>query len=131
MQTLFFWSCSLSVHFHEKDHPYFLFSKVSFFVKYGKFISFLLEPDQKLASQVHEIVGRINGRFGTLTAVPIHHLVCLHNCCNIFFIYCGAPQWADSAFFFVSVPYPCSPINSPILTQVIQYLAHGFAVLIN
>ncbi|XP_020890485.1 alpha,alpha-trehalose-phosphate synthase [UDP-forming] 1 [Arabidopsis lyrata subsp. lyrata] len=28
----------------------------------------------KLTSQVHEIVGRINGRFGTLTAVPIHHL---------------------------------------------------------
>ena len=31
--------------------------------------------DQKLTSQVHEIVGRINGRFGTLTTVPIHHLV--------------------------------------------------------
>ncbi|KAK9093505.1 hypothetical protein Syun_028416 [Stephania yunnanensis] len=30
--------------------------------------------DQKLTSQVHEIVGRINGRFGTLTTVPIHHL---------------------------------------------------------
>ncbi|PIN22580.1 Alpha,alpha-trehalose-phosphate synthase (UDP-forming) [Handroanthus impetiginosus] len=30
--------------------------------------------DQRLSSQVHEIVGRINGRFGTLTAVPIHHL---------------------------------------------------------
>ncbi|KAG2328805.1 hypothetical protein Bca52824_011533 [Brassica carinata] len=30
--------------------------------------------DQKLTSQVHEIVGRINGRFGTLTQVPIHHL---------------------------------------------------------
>ncbi|XP_073300678.1 alpha,alpha-trehalose-phosphate synthase [UDP-forming] 1-like [Primulina huaijiensis] len=29
---------------------------------------------QKLSAQVHEIVGRINGRFGTLTAVPIHHL---------------------------------------------------------
>ncbi|GFP87585.1 alpha alpha-trehalose-phosphate synthase [UDP-forming] 1 [Phtheirospermum japonicum] len=29
---------------------------------------------QKIASQVHEIVGRINGKFGTLTAVPIHHL---------------------------------------------------------
>ncbi|XP_039004559.1 alpha,alpha-trehalose-phosphate synthase [UDP-forming] 1-like isoform X2 [Hibiscus syriacus] len=29
---------------------------------------------QKLTSQVHEIVGRINGRFGTLTDVPIHHL---------------------------------------------------------
>lgn len=34
--------------------------------------------DQKLSSQVHEIVGRINGRFGTLTAVPIHHLVRLN-----------------------------------------------------
>ncbi|PWA59641.1 alpha,alpha-trehalose-phosphate synthase [Artemisia annua] len=30
---------------------------------------------QKLTSHVHEIVGRINGRFGTLTVVPIHHLV--------------------------------------------------------
>ncbi|KAL7596638.1 hypothetical protein Lser_V15G30034 [Lactuca serriola] len=29
---------------------------------------------QKLTSQVHEIVGRINGRFGTLTTVPIHYL---------------------------------------------------------
>ncbi|XP_006449585.2 alpha,alpha-trehalose-phosphate synthase [UDP-forming] 1 [Citrus clementina] len=29
---------------------------------------------QKLTSQVHEIVGRINGRYGTLTTVPIHHL---------------------------------------------------------
>ncbi|GLJ53773.1 hypothetical protein SUGI_1147650 [Cryptomeria japonica] len=29
---------------------------------------------QKLTSQVHEIVGRINGRFGSLVAVPIHHL---------------------------------------------------------
>ncbi|XP_021726939.1 alpha,alpha-trehalose-phosphate synthase [UDP-forming] 1-like [Chenopodium quinoa] len=29
---------------------------------------------QKLTSQVHEIVGRINGRFGTYTRVPIYHL---------------------------------------------------------
>ncbi|KNA06421.1 hypothetical protein SOVF_181250 isoform B [Spinacia oleracea] len=29
---------------------------------------------QKLKSKVHEIVGRVNGRFGTLTSVPIHHL---------------------------------------------------------
>ncbi|CAI9784295.1 unnamed protein product [Fraxinus pennsylvanica] len=29
---------------------------------------------QKLTSQVHEIVGCTNGRFGTLSAVPIHHL---------------------------------------------------------
>ncbi|XP_019166775.1 PREDICTED: alpha,alpha-trehalose-phosphate synthase [UDP-forming] 1-like [Ipomoea nil] len=29
---------------------------------------------QKLTCQVHEIVGRINGRFGSLTTVPIHHL---------------------------------------------------------
>ncbi|KAB2616054.1 zinc finger BED domain-containing protein RICESLEEPER 1-like [Pyrus ussuriensis x Pyrus communis] len=31
--------------------------------------------DQKLTSQVHEIVGRINGRFGTLTTVPMRHLL--------------------------------------------------------
>lgn len=29
---------------------------------------------QKLRSMVHEIVGRINGQFGTLTYVPIYHL---------------------------------------------------------
>ena len=29
---------------------------------------------QKLASSVHEMVGRINGKFGSLTGVPIHHL---------------------------------------------------------
>mmetsp|Transcript_6225 Transcript_6225/g.15802 ORF Transcript_6225/g.15802 Transcript_6225/m.15802 type:complete len:1099 (-) Transcript_6225:258-3554(-) len=29
---------------------------------------------QKLRSLVHEIVGRINGKFGSLTHVPIHHL---------------------------------------------------------
>jgi trehalose-6-phosphate synthase len=28
----------------------------------------------KLRSLVHEIVGRINGKYGTLTHVPIHHL---------------------------------------------------------
>nr|BAJ99649.1 predicted protein [Hordeum vulgare subsp. vulgare] len=30
---------------------------------------------QKLASQVHELVARVNGRFGTLKATPILHLV--------------------------------------------------------
>jgi len=30
--------------------------------------------DQRLTSQVHEIVGRINGRYGSVTFVPIHHL---------------------------------------------------------
>lgn len=29
---------------------------------------------QRLAAQVHEIVGRINGRFGSLSSLPIHHL---------------------------------------------------------
>eukprot|EP00854_Cymbomonas_tetramitiformis_P000752 gene752-1225_t len=29
---------------------------------------------QRLASLVHEMVGRINGRFGTVGSVPIHHL---------------------------------------------------------
>ena len=31
---------------------------------------------QRLASTVHEIVGRINGRFGTIGSVPIQHLDC-------------------------------------------------------
>lgn len=29
---------------------------------------------QRLAAQVHEIVGRINGRFGSVASLPIHHL---------------------------------------------------------
>ncbi|KAK3119874.1 hypothetical protein QOZ80_9AG0676870 [Eleusine coracana subsp. coracana] len=42
---------------------------------------------QKLTRQVHEIVGRINGRFGTLTSVPIHHLdhsVSFHALCALY-----------------------------------------------
>ncbi|KAI5385961.1 hypothetical protein KIW84_072517 [Lathyrus oleraceus] len=42
---------------------------------------------QKLTSHVHEIVGRINGRFGTLTSVPIHHLdqsVDFHALCALY-----------------------------------------------
>eukprot|EP01018_Ginkgo_biloba_P030853 Gb_11989 [translate_table: standard] len=44
---------------------------------------------QKLTSQVHEIVGRINGRFGTLTTVPIHHLdrsLDFHQLCALYAI---------------------------------------------
>ncbi|KAL9383461.1 hypothetical protein Peur_023784 [Populus x canadensis] len=41
---------------------------------YHNYMRLLPIANQKLTSQVHEIVGRINGRFGTLTAVPIHHL---------------------------------------------------------
>lgn len=42
---------------------------------------------QRLTSQVHEIVGRINGRFGTLTTVPIHHLdrsLDFHSLCALY-----------------------------------------------
>ena len=39
---------------------------------YGKDVD---GADQRLTSQVHEIVGRINGRYGSVTFVPIHHLV--------------------------------------------------------
>ena len=34
--------------------------------------------DKKLKRQVHEIAGRINARFGSLSAVPVHYLVGLH-----------------------------------------------------
>ena len=56
---------------------FFLFENVpkSIYIIY-QCILFCIFTDQKLTSQVHEIVGRINGRFGTLSAVPIHHLVC-------------------------------------------------------
>ncbi|XP_050140539.1 uncharacterized protein LOC126616504 isoform X1 [Malus sylvestris] len=43
--------------------------------------------NQKLTSQVHEIVGRINGRFGTLTAVAMRHLdrsLHLHALCALY-----------------------------------------------
>ncbi len=33
-----------------------------------------LHPCLMCRSMVHEIVGRINGQFGTLTYVPIYHL---------------------------------------------------------
>ncbi|CAH9055610.1 unnamed protein product [Cuscuta europaea] len=42
---------------------------------------------QKLTCQVHEIVGRINGRFGKLTNVPIHHLdytLDFHSLCALY-----------------------------------------------
>jgi trehalose 6-phosphate synthase/phosphatase len=44
---------------------------------------------QRLTSQVHEIVGRINGRFGTLTFMPIHHLdrsLAFHQLCALYAI---------------------------------------------
>lgn len=44
---------------------------------------------QRLTSQVHEIVGRINGHFGTLTTVPIHHLdrsLAFHELCALYAI---------------------------------------------
>ncbi|CAH1440305.1 unnamed protein product [Lactuca virosa] len=44
---------------------------------------------QKLTCQVHEIVGRINGRFGSLTTVPIHHLdrsLDFHELCALYAI---------------------------------------------
>ncbi|XP_024375261.1 alpha,alpha-trehalose-phosphate synthase [UDP-forming] 1 [Physcomitrium patens] len=42
---------------------------------------------QRLTSQVHEIVGRINGRFGTVTFVPINHLdrsLAFHELCALY-----------------------------------------------
>ncbi|KAH8953132.1 hypothetical protein BDL97_08G007600 [Sphagnum fallax] len=42
---------------------------------------------QRLTSQVHEIVGRINGRFGSVTFVPIHHLdrsLAFHELCALY-----------------------------------------------
>lgn len=42
---------------------------------------------QKLTSGVHEMVGRINGRFGSLTQNPIHFLDCsldFHNLCALY-----------------------------------------------
>jgi trehalose 6-phosphate synthase/phosphatase len=42
---------------------------------------------QKLRSMVHEIVGRINGRYGTLTENPIHHLdrqLSFHELCALY-----------------------------------------------
>ncbi|XP_024377190.1 alpha,alpha-trehalose-phosphate synthase [UDP-forming] 1 isoform X2 [Physcomitrium patens] len=42
---------------------------------------------QRLTSQVHEIVGRINGRYGTVTFVPIHHLdrsLAFHELCALY-----------------------------------------------
>ncbi|KAM0068886.1 putative alpha,alpha-trehalose-phosphate synthase (UDP-forming) [Helianthus debilis subsp. tardiflorus] len=42
---------------------------------------------KKLARRVHEIVGRINGRFGTLTSMPVHFLVCLFDPSSFFHVF--------------------------------------------
>lgn len=34
-------------------------------------------PEHKLQRQTHELVGRINGRFGTLSRVAVHYLYAL------------------------------------------------------
>ena len=42
---------------------------------------------QRLRSMVHEVVGRINGHYGTLTHVPIHHLdrqLAFHELCALY-----------------------------------------------
>lgn len=42
---------------------------------------------QQLRSMVHEIVGRINGHYGSLTHVPIHHLdrhMSFHELCALY-----------------------------------------------
>lgn len=71
--------------FIDLDSCHILFIGTSFMVETLFFLHYLwyfspnVVTDQKLTSQVHEIVGRINGRFGTLTAVPIHHLVSAKN----------------------------------------------------
>ena len=54
---------------------------------------------QKLRSMVHEIVGRINGAFGTLTYVPIHHLdrqLNFHELCALYAVTGG---WGLGGFW--------------------------------
>ncbi|MBA0650449.1 hypothetical protein Goklo_017867 [Gossypium klotzschianum] len=54
--------------------------------------------NKELTSQVHEIVGRINGRFGTLTDAPIHHLdhsLDFHTLCTLYAV--------TSADFYVAL----------------------------
>jgi len=44
---------------------------------------------QQLRRTVHEVVGRINGHYGTLTHVPIHHLdrqLSFHELCALYAI---------------------------------------------
>jgi len=46
---------------------------------------------------VHEIVGRINGAFGTLTYVPIHHLdrqLSFHELCALYAV-TGELFWGE------------------------------------
>lgn len=66
---------------------------------FAHFVTFVTKPcsgceglcvcPQKLRSMVHEIVGRINGHYGTLTHVPIHHLdrqLSFHELCALYAI---------------------------------------------
>ncbi|KAG5015466.1 hypothetical protein JHK82_021149 [Glycine max] len=70
---------------------------------------------QKLTSQVHEIVGRINGRFGTLTAVPIHHLdrsLDFHELCALYAV-TGAAQSLGAGAILVN-PWNITEIAASI-----------------
>ncbi|KAB2616062.1 alpha,alpha-trehalose-phosphate synthase 1-like [Pyrus ussuriensis x Pyrus communis] len=69
---------------------------------------------QKLTSQVHEIVGRINGRFGSLIAVPIHHLdrsLDFHALCALYAVTASDISFCP-LFFFVSNLSRCSIVTS-------------------
>lgn len=75
--------------------------------------------DQKLASQVHEIVGRINGRFGTLTAVPIHHLVRIGT--FTYFVYAVSPMFFQLISPFIQLQL--------LLLTTLKFLKHAILCL--
>ncbi|GFZ07150.1 trehalose-6-phosphate synthase [Actinidia rufa] len=70
---------------------------------------------QKLTCQVHEIVGRINGRFGTLTTVPIHHLdrsLDFHALCALYAV-TGAAQSLGAGAILVN-PWNITEVSASI-----------------
>lgn len=91
---MFMLCCCAAVHTN-LDHPVAL--KLLFIVLCLLQIAVPSRTDvpeyQKLRSMVHEIVGRINGAFGTLTYVPIHHLdrqLSFHELCALYAVTGGA-----------------------------------------
>ncbi|KAL0813568.1 hypothetical protein Bca101_070011 [Brassica carinata] len=70
---------------------------------------------QKLKSQVHGLAGRINGRFGSVSSLPIHHLDCsvdFNFLCALYAI-AGAAQSLGAGAILVN-PWDVTEVSSAI-----------------
>jgi trehalose-6-phosphate synthase len=68
-------------------------------------------PEHKLQRQTHELVGRINGRFGTLSRVAVHYLYALLLSFSVVFLCC------DGVLIRVAVRLSRAGTSSPRLRK--------------